>query len=568
MGLFSKATDLAKRLWEMGPGPKGRRDALVKGYAGFGGFSGRLLGDMPGIYSDPNSLVRSGLAEIRAKARHQALMNPYAKQAVRSLQTNIMGARGVQLRGTIPLGGKSNLKARGVKAAALRDVTLLLRDGNKGAELDLALDRMILAQATLERDEELNTILESKWRRFCGRASFDVAGRLSFHQYELGIVGALPTHGGALVRIIRRAAPGLPKTAPQICFQLLSCSQLDELHNGASDRPGHYWRMGIETNEETGRVTRYALLRVHPNSVDHGIPAAPKHVFLDAADLIHIFIPEEIGQLREIPWLASVLPTLHNINEYERSHWTRKRVINNTLGFIQKPDDGVGTSLVDEDEPDTGELISNSSPGQWIQLLPGEQPIPPQFGADDQMYDVVLKTMLRRFSSGVGLSYSTNTRDYSDANYSSMRESLLEDRDYFRTVQSLLIQQFHQRVYEEWMKAAMLSGDLPSAQFVNYWNEPELFTAPRWQARTWSWVDPAKEMKAYREAQRLGLQSTADQMAELYGTDLETTWAQIAYELMLRKKLGLPMVTDGIFESVSYQSEDGSTTADGSSDQL
>jgi hypothetical protein len=43
----------------------------------------------------------------------------------------------------------------------------------------------------------------------------------------------------------------------------------------------------------------------------------------------------------------------------------------------------------------------------------------------------------------------------------------------------------------------------------------------------------------------MGLQSTSDQMAELYGTDLESTWAQIAYEVALRRRLGLPEQQNG-----------------------
>jgi capsid protein len=237
----------------------------------------------------------------------------------------------------------------------------------------------------------------------------------------------------------------------------------------------------------------------------------------------------------------------------------------NLLGFIRKNDDGVtpiGTALVDEEE-DTGELISRSSPGQWVTLAPGEEPIAPQFGQDDQMFGEVLKTMLRRFSSGFGTNYSTNSRDYSDVNYTSIRMSLIEDRDWFKVIQSLLIQLFHQRVYEEWFKAAMLSGQLPTARFGNYWTDPDLFLTPRWQARTWVGADPSKDMEAYRDAQRLGLQSTADQIAESYGEDLEHVWAQIAYELALRKRLGLPVVLDGVYETVSNTEQ-----PPGSSEQL
>lgn len=541
MSIFSRAKQFAERVWAAGPGPRARR-VRANGLSQF--LSGRLLGDMPAVYMDPQSMLRGGLKEIRAKARYQALLNPYAKRAIRSLQINIVGARGVQMRGQIPLGGRSNPAASRARAESAQQIAALLKRGRTGAELDAALDRLILAQAAIERDEERNQILEAKWRQFCKADNFDLSGRYSFHQYELMIAGAFGSHGGAMVRIIRESATGNPNTE-QLCFELLSVDQLDVDYTGASDRAGHFWRMGVETNDRRGgRVTRYAVLRKHPGNNDPGDPRSvePKHIFVDARDLIHVFIPEEIGQLREIPHLAPVLTTIHNLNEYEKSHWTRKRIANNILGFIEKKtDDGEpSSSMIDEKVPATGEVLSNSQPGEWIELLPDEHPVPPNLGPDDGQYETVLKTMLRRFSTGFTASYSAISGDHSDANYSSMREEKLEIRDWYRVAQSIFIQQFHQRVFEEWIAAAALAGVLPVELFGNYWNEPELYTAPRWQARTWSWVDPAKEMKAYRDAQELGLQSTSDQMAELYGTDLESTWAQIAYEVALRRRLGLP----------------------------
>jgi lambda family phage portal protein len=541
MSMFSRARRLMRKIWEAGPGPRARR---LRAHGLSQHLGGRLLGDMPAVYLDPQAMLRGGLKEIRAKSRYQALLNPYARRAIRSLQINIVGARGVQMRGQIPLGGRSNPAAGRARAESAQQIAALLSRGRTGGELDAALDRLILAQTAIERDEERNQILEAKWRQFCKPDNFDLSGRYSFHQYELLIAGAFGSHGGAMVRIIRESATGNPN-AEQLCFELLSTDQLDEDYSGGSDRPGHFWRMGVETNDRRGgRVTRYAVLRRHPGNMDPGDPRSmePKHIFVDARDLIHIFIPEEIGQLREIPHLAPVLTTIHNLNEYEKSHWTRKRIANNILGFIEKkqPDDAPpNSSLVDEKSQATGEVLSNSSPGEWIELFPDEHPVPPQLGPDDNQYETVLKTMLRRFSTGFTASYSAISGDHSDANYSSMREEKLEIRDWYRVVQSIFIQQFHQRVFEEWVDAATLAGVLPVELFANYWNEPELYTAPRWQARTWSWVDPAKEMKAYKDAQEMGLQSTSDQMAELYGTDLEHTWAQIAYEIALRRRLGL-----------------------------
>ncbi len=549
MSLIGRAKGFARRVWESGPGPRARKARAQQGLAGH--LGGRLLGDMPGVFVDPQAMLRGGLKGIRSKCRYQALLNPYARRAVRSMQINVIGARGVQMRGQIPLGGRSDRQAGRARAEVSMEIARLLARGEQGRALDAALDRMILAQTALERDDVRKQVLEAKWKQFCKPDTFDLAGRYSFHQFELMIAGAFQTHGGAMVRIIRSSANNNPRRE-QLCFELLSVDQLDEDYNGMSDRPGHFWRLGVETDDRRGgRVTRYAVLRRHPGNSDPGDPLSnePKHYFVDARDLIHVFIPDEIGQLREIPHLAPVLTTIHNINEYEKSHWTRKRIVNNILGFVGKkeedPNEGASSGLADEKDPSTGEILSRSSPGQWVELNPGEQPYPPQFGPDDNQFEIVLKTMLRRFSTGITSSYSAISGDHSDANYSSMREEKLEVRDWYRVMQSLFIQQFHQRVFEEWVDAAVMAGVLPVELFGNYWNEPELYTSPRWQARTWSWVDPAKEMKAYKDAQEMGLQSTSDQMAELYGTDLESTWAQIAYEVALRRRLGLPEQQNG-----------------------
>jgi lambda family phage portal protein len=474
-------------------------------------LSGRLLGDMPSIYASPDAYLKGGLREWRAKARHQAVTNPYARQIVRSLEINLIGPQGISLRGGVP--------------------TLDDPDARESA-----------------LDPVRNRLIEKSWRAFCRADSFDLSGVRSFYQFELAIAQSFPAYGGCLVRIVREAAG---RSRVPISFELLSCEQLDDLYTGQSEIPGRHWRMGIEYDNRTNRRTRYAVLNRHPNDAElpNGALDLHKHTFVDAADIIHVFLPSEIGQTREIPWLLPILTTIQHISEYEQAHWTRKRVTNNMLGFIQRPEPdapgmmGSTSSLATETDATTGEVISRSSPGQWVELLPGEVPVPPNFGPDDQMYPQVLKTMLRRIASGSGLSYAGLTKDFSDTTYSSSRMSELQDRDSWRTIQQQLISIFHQRVYEEWLSAAIISGSLPIDLFGDFYTDPERYNSPTWIPRSWSFVDPGREMQAYAVARNLGLQSAGDQIAEIYGDDLETVWEQLAYEKQLADKLGLDFAT-------------------------
>jgi capsid protein len=102
----------------------------------------------------------------------------------------------------------------------------------------------------------------------------------------------------------------------------------------------------------------------------------------------------------------------------------------------------------------------------------------------------------------------------------------------------MLIQQFHQRVFEEWLMAAALT-DLPMPMFSDVWTRPERYNAPHWQARAWSWVDPAKEMKALEMARALQLQTHAEQIMEYTGNDFMETVTTIAKENEIKEELGL-----------------------------
>ena len=164
--------------------------------------------------------------------------------------------------------------------------------------------------------------------------------------------------------------------------------------------------------------------------------------------------------------------------------------------------------------------------------------MPPDFGPDDGQYEAVVRNLARRFAAGYGCSYETLSRDFSESNYSSSRLSILEDRDHWRVIQSVLIQQVHQRIFEEWLSAAALAT-LPMPLFNDVFVRPERYTTPHWQARAWSWVDPAKEMKAMELARTLQLQTHAEQIMEYTGNDFNSTISTIAKENEIKERLGL-----------------------------
>jgi len=74
---------------------------------------------------------------------------------------------------------------------------------------------------------------------------------------------------------------------------------------------------------------------------------------------------------------------------------------------------------------------------------------------------------LRGIASGMGVSYNSLAGDLEGANYSSLRQGALEDRDYWKTLQQWFIDHFMYPIYEAWLECAILSGALAPLKASN-----------------------------------------------------------------------------------------------------
>jgi lambda family phage portal protein len=164
----------------------------------------------------------------------------------------------------------------------------------------------------------------------------------------------------------------------------------------------------------------------------------------------------------------------------------------------------------------------------------------PSLDAPDGQFEPFLRAMLRAMAAGIGCSYETISRDFSQTNYSSSRLSLIEDRDHWRILQTWLIENFHRRVFSEWLDLAVLSNALA---LPGYEQQPERFKAARWMPRGWAWVDPAKEVAAYKEAVRCGFKTLADVVAE-QGGDLDELLLARQSELAKLDEMGIVVDSD------------------------
>lgn len=416
-----------------------------------GAIISRLTSDWMAAQTSADAEIRTSLRKLRDRSRELVRNNPYAKQAKRTTQVNVIGT-GVSFQAHV-------LQLRGTK-----------------------------------RDTRSEKLIESKWAKWCRPENCDVTGRNSFHQQEWLAAGALPESGEAIFRIVRQR---FGSSKVPLALQQLESDLLDEEYNGATLSPANEWRNGVEVNE-WGRPVRYAILTRHPGDYWFQQPGAPneKHIFLPARDIIHLFLPERPGQNRGVPWFHPVMADVHQLQGYEEAAVIRARAGASVMGFITNQEGELHPDAIENNQ-----RISEFEPGMWKYLNPGEDVRVPDIDSPDDQFDVFVKNKVRRFAAGFGCSYETLSRDFSETSYSSARTATLEDRDHWRVIQAYLIENFHMRVFREWLSLAVLAGELP---FPDYELRPERYDTPLWLPRGWDWVDPLKEVRAYREAEQAG----------------------------------------------------------------
>ena len=151
-----------------------------------------------------------------------------------------------------------------------------------------------------------------------------------------------------------------------------------------------------------------------------------------------------------------------------------------------------------------------------------------------------MRACLRGMAAGIGISYESISKDFSQSNYSSSRLSMLEDRTQYKSLQQFFIKGLHQRVFEQWLDMAVLSGAL---NLPGYETKPDKYKKVKWQPRGFEFVDPQKEVASAKEAIKAGLKTQAQVIAE-QGGDIDELMVARKEEVDMAESLGLLFDTD------------------------
>ena len=222
----------------------------------------------------------------------------------------------------------------------------------------------------------------------------------------------------------------------------------------------------------------------------------------------------------------------HQLQGYEEAAVIRARAGASIMGFITNNE---GELIADDVE--NGQSISEFEPGTFKYLSPAKMS---RFLTSTRQISS-LRCLSKTKSGVLRLALVARTRRClaTSATPTTAAQGchLLEDREHWRVVQKYLIDNMHMRVFREWLNLAVLSG---YCDFPDYELRPERYLSPRWMPRGWSWVDPLKEVKAYREAEQAGYM-TKQQIIAYSGGDFDDNVAELAREQQIAADAGIKL---------------------------
>jgi len=469
--------------------------AATYGSGAPGGFAGaavnRLTASLSTWSGAINADLDGSLVVLRARARQLATSNEYGRRFLSLVASNIVG------NGETP-----KLQVRAYFSGAQGKPPTL--------------------------DKAANDAIEVAWWKWGRTAGIN---GLSWQQIMRIAVKGVARDGEALVRIIRRR-----DLKNGIALQLLDPDRLDENLNLTTDE--RTIRQGVEI-DATGRAVAYWIRTRHPGERYAAGPGDVERI--PAQDIIHLFLPERAEQVRGYTWFHAVLLRAHQLAGFNDAAVVAARIGASKIAALERSDESSpDAAAAMADGQSGGALQMNIEAGELFELPAGYKlnSWDPEYPHAN--YESFVKAAMRGISAGLDVATHNLSGDMTDVNYSSARIAELAERDQWMQLQDWFISALVERVYAEWLALALLRGDIvfSSGKALPADKLQKFLDASYFRGRRWKWVDPQKEINAFKEGVALGVTSRTRLAAE-QGDDFDDILDELKQEEQMLDAAGL-----------------------------
>lgn len=456
--------------------------------------SDRLTADWPTTPLSADYIVRISQRPLRARSRQLYTEDDTGRRFIQMVDANVVGHNGIQFQA----------RARGL-------------DG--------------------QPDELANRALETAWNDWGRRKFCDTRGR----QTWIGLCRQAIRGAGLDGEILALLDIGEGFGGPyRFSVRLLDPDLLDINRN--DDLPGGAKiRLGIEY-DAFGRTTAYHLRNA--NSFIEGDRTYEQPTRIPADRIVHHFVPELIGQSRGLPWMCAAMLRIRMLGGYEDAALVAARVGAAKVAMIESPGEDHDPDATDA----AGNKIVDLEPGTTEYLDPGEKLVswtPDYPRGEFKDFD---KAILRRISSGLGVSYNSLANDLEGVNYSSIRQGVLDERESWKAIQGWFIEGFCFEIYRRWLfwqlfwaKTLLVPTSIGPQSLSS--ERQDKYEQVYWQPRRWSWVDPLNDQQANKEALKMRTTSVSRIIRE-QGEEPQEVWTELAADVTTLEAMGIPLSLD------------------------
>lgn len=386
-----------------------------------------------------------------------------------------------------------------------------------------------------------NAGIEAAWRQWTRPENCDITRRHSLTEIlQLAVSGGWGQDGEVLILLHE----GVRSNGWGFALQLLDPDLLDETWNRPATANENAIVQGVEV-DAFGAPVAYWLWTRHPSEA--GYDRVRRRV--DARYVIHDFLSARPGQARGIPMAATVAQQIKMLDGYHEAELVAARTASATMGSIEVDPEKAGGF-----DPSAGssDIPMEVEPGALLRLNPGEKLALWDPQHPTQAFSEFTRVTLHAIAAGLGVSYGTLTGDLSQANYSSMRVGMLDERDHWSVLTQRLITHVLDRVFSRWIEFAILNQKI--ANITGF--DASQWTRIQWQTRGFDWIDPVKDVQGDLYEVAAGVKTLTEMAAER-GRDLEEIIEERQLELKKLEAAGVPSVLYGTNTPADAKSETG-----------
>jgi lambda family phage portal protein len=328
----------------------------------------------------------------------------------------------------------------------------------------------------------------------------------------------------------------------------------DRLSTPAGMMESQRLRGGVEMNEY-GAPIAYQVRAVHPgdyllSGADAGKAFTwvriPKYTSFGRRTFIHCFDKERSGQTRGRPIMASILTNFKGLDRYTQAE-IQAAVVNAMVAMvIETPLDQEGIEALFKDDRDAylaarrDHAVAIES-GSMLPLFPGDKATSFTPSRPSSAFGAFQENVGRIIALGYDIPYELLFKDFTKANYSSMRAAMLEAWRSFNRRRDDLSTQWCDPIYALWLEEAINAGKVEAPGF---YENRAAYTRCKWIGPGRGWVDPLKEAAA-ADVRLNSRVSTLEKECAEQGEDWRDVLDQVAVENEYKRRLGIPEVVVG-----------------------